>query len=339
METDLERGTSYFGVRNVEHAETDLDRFTAEGLNAVLHTFSERDQAYYQGTMKDIVAASHDRDMTVYVNPWAVGRVFGGEALSEFIGNHPESRQVLSDGTPVPAACFNHPEFRSFVREWTRDAADLGADVLFWDEPHWFIHDWAEDDYPADTWSCRCEHCQAKYEAEYGEPMPTEETDQVKEFREASLLEFLEDVMAEANEAGAENAVCLLPSDDAEHGLSDWTDLAAEDDLDVLATDPYWHAFDTGEDAETFVGRWTDTVVSLAEEYDLRSQIWIQGFRLDGSEVTIDDVRAATERAIDGGVDSIFMWGYDGCESISSIACERPEAVWNAYLDGVASAR
>jgi hypothetical protein len=335
MTGDLERGTSYFGVRNRDHAERDLDRFAAEGLNAVLHTFSERDQAYYQGTLSDIVAASHERDMTVYVNPWAVGRVFGGEALSEFIGKHPETRQALSDGTAVPAACFNNPDFRSFVREWTEDAADLGADVLFWDEPHWFIHEWADGEYPEEAWSCRCAHCQAKFEDAYDEPMPTEETERVREFQEASLLEFLQEMMAVASDNGTANAVCLLPGDEAEHGLSDWEALAAEDDLDILATDPYWHAFGTDQSAETFVGEWTDTVVSLADEHDVRSQIWIQGFRLDGSEETIEDVRAATERAIDGGVDSVFIWGYDACESISSIACERPEAVWEAYLDGL----
>ncbi|MFB6200976.1 MAG: hypothetical protein ABEI98_03090 [Halorhabdus sp.] len=335
----IECGTSYFGVRDSRHVADDLDRFRSEGLNAVLHTFSERDQAYYQETMEDIVAASHDRGFRVYVNPWAVGRVFGGEALSEFIGTHPEARQVLSDGTPVPAACFNNPTFREFMREWTRDAAALGADVLFWDEPHWFIHDWVDAAFPDDTWSCRCEHCQASYEDAYGEPMPANETERVAAFREQSLLAFLETMMAEASEHGAENAVCLLPSEDADHGLRDWDDLAAQDDLDVLATDPYWHAFDTGVDAEQFVGEWTDTVVSLAEAHGLRSQIWIQGFRLDGSEETIETVRAATGRAIDGGVDSVFMWGYDGCRSISSIACQRPEDVWDAFLEGIVEGR
>ena len=335
MTDELERGTSYFGVRDPTHVETDLDRFDREGLNAILHTFSEADQEYYKGTVADIVEASHDRDFRVYVNPWAVGRVFGGEALSEYIGRNPETRQVLSDGTPVPAACFNNPDFRAFMREWTADAVDLGADVLFWDEPHWFIHEWFEADYPEDTWSCRCEHCQAAYEAEYGEPMPREETDQVAAFREASLLDFLEEMMAETKELGAQNAVCLLPSEDADHGLSDWDQLADEPDLDVLATDPYWAIHDPDRDPIEFVGYFTDLVVDLAEEYDLESQIWIQGFRLDGTDRTIEIVEEATERAIDGGVDSVFMWGYDACRSISSIACERPMDTWNAYLDAL----
>ncbi|WP_247004357.1 hypothetical protein [Halosolutus gelatinilyticus] len=331
----LEKGTSYFSVRDPEHAESDLDRFRESGLNAVLHTFSERDREYYADTMEKIVAASHDRDFTVYVNPWAVGRVFGGEAFSEFIGRNLDSCQVLSTGDRVAAACFNDPTFREYVRGWTADAAAIGADVLFWDEPHWYIPEWFDDEVPEGAWTCRCETCQSLYEERYGERMPATQTDRIDEFREESLLSFLDEMMALAAENGCENAVCLLPSEDADHGLSDWERLAASDHLDVLVTDPYWDVFD--EESPEFVSYFTDTVVSLADEYDLESQIWIQGFRLDDDSDTIDDVRAATRAAIDGGVDSVFMWGYDACRSISDIACDDPDAVWNAYLDELPS--
>ena len=230
-----EHGTSYFGVRNRTHAAADLDRFAAAGLDAVLHTYSERDQRYYEGTMTDLVAESHDRGFTVYVNPWGVGRAFGGEALSEFVGRHPEARQRLSTGERVPTACFEHPAFRAFVREWTGSAAGLGADVLFWDEPHWFLPDWHDREFADDAWGCRCEHCRAAFEERFGREMPREETDAVRAFKADRLLDFLREMMAVAADHGAENAVCLLPSEDADHGLSDWGPLARSDDLDVLA--------------------------------------------------------------------------------------------------------
>ncbi|MFB6194649.1 MAG: hypothetical protein ABEI80_00625 [Haloplanus sp.] len=329
----MEKGTSYFSVRDPVHVEEDLDRFAEEGLNAVLHTFSERDQMYYEGTMGDVVDASHDRDFTVYVNPWGVGRVFGGEALSEFIGRNPHARQELSTGERVPAACFNHPEFREFMREWTRDAAGLGADVLFWDEPHWFITGWVEEDYLEDAWGCRCEHCRERFEDEYGEEMPTEHTEEVAAFREDALVDFLDEMMELTREEGAENAVCLLPSEDADHGLRDWETLAENEHLDVLATDPYWDVFPDADDAGEFVGYFSEKVADLADAHGLRSQIWIQGFRLDGDPERIEEVRTATRTACDSGVDSVFMWGYDACRSISSIACEDPDAVWDAYLE------
>lgn len=329
----MESGTSYFGVRDPRHVERDLDRFADQGLDAVLHTFSETDQLYYQSTMADIVEASHGRGFTVYVNPWGVGSVFGGEALSAFVGRNPDASQLLSTGARVPAACFNHPDFRAFMREWTRDAAGLGADVLFWDEPHWYISGWYDDGHPEDAWGCRCAHCREQFEAVYGDTMPNEHTEQVADFREQSLLAFLDETMALAREEGAENAVCLLPSEDPVYGLGDWGELAANDHLDVIATDPYWDVGFDAADAETFVGQFSERVTGLAEEYGLRSQIWIQGFRLDDDPRTVADVRTATRTAIDNGVDSVFMWGYDGCRSISSIACEDPDAVWQAYLE------
>jgi hypothetical protein len=130
----------------------------------------------------------------------------------------------------------------------------------------------------------------------------------------------------------------LLPSEDAEHGLRDWDQIAERDPLDIIVTDPYWDIFDHADSAEEFVSYFTEKVVSLADEYDLESQIWIQGFVLDGDQETIEEVRTATREAVDGGVDSVFMWGYDACRTVSSIACEDPEAVWDAYLDELADA-
>lgn len=331
----MERGTSYFGVRDPRHARRDLDRFRERGLDAVLHPFSERDRRYYQGTMAELVSASHDRDLRVYVNPWGVGRVFGGEALSAFVGRTPDACQVLSTGERVPAACFNAPAFREFLRDWTRDAVAIGADVVFWDEPHWFIPEWDQASWPADAWSCRCQACRQRFEAERGRSMPTATTEAVARFRADSLLAFLRELMALARELGAENVVCPLPREVADHGLDDWDRLAASDDLDVIATDPYWAAFD--QPLSAFVGTNTDRVVQLADEYGLESQVWIQGFGLAGDPATIEQVRRATAMAVDGGADSVFLWGWDGCRVLSSISCDDPEAVWEAFLGALPS--
>ena len=327
----VETGTSYFGVRNRSHADDDLRRFSENGLDAVLHTFSERDRMYYGETMRDIVTASRERGFRVYVNPWGVGRTFGGEALSEFIGRNPDACQRLSTGDRLAAACFNSPDFREYVRGWARDAAATGADVVFWDEPHWYIPEWHGVDLPDGAWTCRCDACQDRYEREYGEQMPAARTDRVDAFRSSSLVDFLDEMTGVAAEEGASNAVCVLPSDDWDHGLTDWDRLAGLDDLDVFATDPYWAIHD--RDPESFVAESTARTVDVADRHGLESQIWIQGFRLDGDPAATEAVRAATRTALDGGTDSVFMWGYDGCASVSSIACENPEAVWEAYLD------
>lgn len=326
-----ECGASYFGVRDPRHAARDLERFRSDGLTAVLHTFSERDRLYYRETMREIIDESHERGLQTYVNPWGVGRVFGGEALSEFIGRTPEAKQVLSTGDPLPAACFNHPAFRSYMRGWVEDAVDIGADVVFWDEPHWYIPEWHGETVPEGSWNCRCDECRERFRERYDREMPATETDEVVEFREDSLIEFLEEMMALVHAEGARNALCLLPGAHPDHGLSDWERLAASEYLDVFATDPYWAGYD--EDPETYVQENVELVADLAETYDVKSQIWIQGFHLDGDSATIDDVRTATRTVREGGIDSVFMWGWDGCRVIYDIACEDPEAVWAAYLD------
>ncbi|WP_276256252.1 hypothetical protein [Halomontanus rarus] len=330
----MERGTSYFGVRDVDHVTEDLDRFRDEGLNAIVHTFSEQDQHFYGDTMAEIVEESADRGFTVYVNPWGVGKVFGGETFSRFLAKHPESRQRTVTGERVYGACFNDPTFRSFMREWTRDAVDLGPDVLFWDEPHWFVPDWFGDDLPDDGWVCRCEHCKERYEERYDRVMPSVEDESVEQFREDSLLEFLDELMAIGHDAGVDNAVCLVPVSDADHGIANWERLAEREHVDVFATDPYWELF-PNESVEEFVRDSADRIGSLAETHDLESQLWIQGFGLDDDPESYEAVRTATRTAVESGVDSVFVWGYDGCRSISSISSEDPMRVWETYLDAL----
>src|SRR5918995_5743027 len=115
-------GCSYFGVRIPRHVARDLDDMVSRGFGGVLHTFSENDLAYYRDTMRRIVELSHDRGFEVQMNPWGVGRTFGGEAESRFLTFRPDAWQVLDDGRRVAAACLNNPAYRAFCREWA-DAA------------------------------------------------------------------------------------------------------------------------------------------------------------------------------------------------------------------------
>lgn len=327
-----EYGTSYFGVRDPKHARRDLDRFVESGLNAVLHTFSERDQRYYRGTMEEIVTASHERNLTVYVNPWAVGNVFGGEALTEFPAHHPGARQQLSNGDRVPAACFNAPVFRDFMRQWVEDAAGTGADVLFWDEPHWFEPQFRGDEYPAGPWTCRCPHCRSRYEKEVGESMPETLTDQIRAFKTRSILDFLEELTIASARAGAKNAVCLAPEPDTED-IYDFGKFAALEHVDLIGATPFWDFHD--QDPEEFVGTWAEKITTVTSNYEISSQVWIQGFALDASKETMADFGTALRTAKSYDPDSLFLWGWDGCRVMSSIACEAPETIWREFLKNI----
>ncbi|MCX7765746.1 MAG: hypothetical protein N2246_03455, partial [Candidatus Sumerlaeia bacterium] len=79
----MELGVSYFGNRILRYVEQDMRTLARLGCTFVVHTFSENDFYFYRGTMQEIVALSHAAGLTVYLDPWGVGKVFGGEAFTQ----------------------------------------------------------------------------------------------------------------------------------------------------------------------------------------------------------------------------------------------------------------
>ena len=222
-------GCSYFGVRIVRHVRRDMADLAARGYTGVLHTVSENDLAYYRGTMAEIFAASHAEGLTVQVSPWGLGRTFGGEAESRFVAFHPEACQVMDDGRRVAAACLNQPAYRAFCKEWADAVLEMGADSVFWDEPAWVVpvHVGVDDEA---RWTCRCDVCAERF----GGPLPTELTPEARAFREASVVDFLREVVAHVADRGGSNTICLLPATEGTQGISDWNAVASLPGLTTL---------------------------------------------------------------------------------------------------------
>jgi len=252
-------GVSYFGVRIPRHARRDLEDIAGRGYTAVLHTFSENDLAYYRGTMAEIVATSHELGLEVQMCPWGVGRTFGGEAESRWVGMHPEACQVLDDGRRVATGCLNQPSYRAFCKEWADAALECGTDYVFWDEPHWTVPEHVGIDDP-ERWACCCDRCR---ELAGGTP--------AQEFREASLVDFLREMAEHVAARGGKNTICLLPLTEGSHGIQDWDAVAALPGLDVFATDPYWKNFD--EEPGAFVGRFATLLSETAARHGVRPQL------------------------------------------------------------------
>lgn len=326
-----EFGTSYFGVRDVNHVRADLERFSENQLNGILHTFSERDQQYYAGTMREIIAESKHSGFNVYLNPWGVGRVFGGEALSEFPSRYPNHTQLLSSGDRAPAACLNSPRFREYMSEWIEDAATLNPDLIFWDEPHWYTPRWRTSPVSSESWVCTCRFCRERFEKSFDEPFPENRTEKIISFRKESLLDFLDQMIRETSQHNLANAVCLMPEPETERTPESWELLAGHDHLDLLATTPYWALHN--KEPEPFVQAWSIKIIELSEKHNLISQVWIQGFGLDGRGKTLKKHQIAIKTALDCNPDSLFVWGWDGCRTISSIAPDNPSKVWSIFLD------
>ena len=310
-------GCSYFGVRIVRHVVRDLEDLARRGFTGVLHTFSENDLAYYRDTMKQIVDASHALGLEVQMNPWGVGRTFGGEAESRFVTMRPDACQVLDDGRRVAAACLNNDAYRAFCKEWADAALEAGADLVFWDEPQWVVPAHVGVDEPA-RWSCVCEVCRERF----GRDFPRTLDDEVLAFREASLVDFLRELTEHVRARGGRNTICLLPAVEGAHGVRDWDAVAGL--ADVFATDPYWKGF--GAEAGPFVDRYARLLVETASRAGVVPELWLPAFGLTRDD--LDDFERALAAARAAGAGRIWVWGYEACAHMSHLATPDSPEVW-----------
>ncbi|MFQ5649490.1 MAG: hypothetical protein ACE5IY_06070 [bacterium] len=323
MEQRVKTGISYFGNRNPDHFKRDLEEILRHSCTYVVHTFSENDQQFYKEAVTELVALSEEAGLECYLDPWGVGRVFGGETYSGFALRNLDTLQILPDGKPAPAVCFNHPRFRQFMLAWIADGAEMGAQVLFWDEPHFFINLQEKDRF--DLWYCRCDCCQAKFQQSFSGAIEKASHEEIKQFREACVVEFLTELCDATRAKGMRNAVCLLPFKDAGIGLSDWSRVAAIDSVDIFGTDPYWMFFN--QEVEPFVREFSREVVGLCRQFDKEAQIWIQAYKIiSGRE---GELKQAISVAYAEGVRNFAAWSYYGNAYMSYNRSENPARVWD----------
>lgn len=309
----MEFATSYFGNRALRHVQRDMQQLSQEGFSIVVHTFSENDLRFYGRTMQDIVAATADLGLKVWLDPWGLGGVFGGEAFSHVALHEPSWCQIRPDGSRLPACCPNNPGFRAFVGEWLDAACAMDVEAVFFDEPHFY------PETAGQVAGCACEHCRACSE---------------RESNASSVVDFLHWSCAQAEQRGKKSVVCLLPDDRAE-GATDWKAVARARGLDNLGTGPYWAL--RGEQARDCVTGFGQQAVAAASQAGLRSHVWIQGFQIPaGREQEITTAVLAAART---GTDVIAVWGFEACAAMSALACERPHEAWRAFLEGMSRAR
>ncbi|MEX2160068.1 MAG: hypothetical protein WEB04_11765 [Dehalococcoidia bacterium] len=354
----IETGVSYFSSRDLRHVRADLEEMVAHGCSYVVHCFTETDLLYYRQSMADVLAATRDAGLESWMDPWGVTRIFSGETLSGFVGDHPEALQLLSDGRRVPSACPNQPETRRFLREWVAAAAEAGGRVAFWDEPHFYIPARPHGVWSG-VWGCRCDACQERFRDEARRALPQVIDDEVRAFRERSLIDLLAELSAEAKRLGMRNCLCLLPTDygligmpeleqsldslfrrrmepgdgppaDPEpwrsFGIHDWDAAAAIADLDIFGCDPYWYFFGAGTQPEPFVRGFTRRTKELADKYNRDVQIWVQAFSVpEGRE---DELSIGLRVAVEEGATHVAAWSYRATESMSALRPARPDYIW-----------
>jgi hypothetical protein len=315
-------GAAYFGNRFLSHAQEDLARM-AECCDYVVHTFSESDLYYHKAALSSIFTATRRRGLEAWVDPWGLGGVFGGEALSKFLLDHPQDWQVLSNGQRVPAACLNSRAFGAFMKEWLLNTVDMGAQVAFWDEPHPYFHwnlEWEG------VYSCTCAVCSRLYRDQFGGPMPPRLDASAYEFRRKTITEFLGTLMALARQKGMRNALCLYAFEGYKEYERLWKDLAALPDLDIFGCDPYWRWRPRQRNPRGHVKHYSERVVEATRPAGKGSQIWIQAMRLP--QGTENEIEIACQAAAQEGVTHLAAWSYDGGALLDTVLAEDPARVW-----------
>jgi hypothetical protein len=318
-----EFGVSYFGNRFLSHAKDDIARI-AESCDYVVHTVSETDLNFHKAVLAKIFQETRRRGLEVWADPWGLGGVFGGEALSTFLTAHRDSWQTMSNGKVIAGACLNRPEWRSFVKEWVLTVRDMGAQVIFWDEPH-VAFDFASE--LEGVFSCVCDLCQHLFRRRYGITQPSRLNDTVREFRRDTMRDFLNEIMAFSKSKGLRNAICLY----AYKGIPEydriWAEAAALKDLDIFGCDPYWR-WRGRQDPFVHLTEFSRHVVEHATRNGKGSQVWIQAMRLPGG--TEGEIERAIEAAVKERITHVAAWSFDGGEILDTVLAERPDDVWRA---------
>lgn len=333
----MKLGASYFGSRHIEHVGEDMESMAEAGCNFVVHTLSEEDMTYYPDTMAEVVRVGKEAGLEVFLDPWGVGRVFGGEAFSEFVSRNPHCRQAVTiNGNLITQgkACLNSQVFKDFMSGWIELAASTGADGVFWDEPHLYYGELVPlFGKPQAVWACTCPTCQRLFLEEYRHEMPADFNDEVKRFRQDTILRFIDSLCRIASEKGLKNALCIFPTLDPRYGIYEWEEAVRLERLDIFGTDPYWLCFN--RKMEDFVRDMSRTMVTLCAEHGKEAQIWVQGFRIPAGEE--EEVGRAIKIAYGEGVRNIAVWSFQGSSCMSYLKSERPDVVWQkvaeAYRD------
>ncbi len=329
--TRIMTGVSYFGNRNPRHYEVDLQEILSHHCNFVLHTFSENDQLFYKDTVAQMVSLSKEAGLECYLDPWGVGRVFGGESFSSFALKNIDACQILPDGKIAPAVCLNHPVFLEFMRNWIDDAADVGADVVFWDEPHFYIELKERSRYP--VWHCRCTTCVRLFQDQHGMEITAAEERSIIKFKEDSVVTFLQELCDYTTSKGMKNAVCLLPFKNDQIGISDWSRVAAIPNVQTFGTDPYWMFFN--ENLESFVGEFSEEVVQTCRTFHKEPQIWIQAYKITAGREK--ELKRAISVAHAKGVRNFAAWSYYGNAYMSYNRSDNPQKVWDIIGEAYAA--
>jgi hypothetical protein len=323
-------GVTYFPSQSLRHETVNLEAIQKSGFSYVVHTITEFDFEYRQGNIRDVVKATRDLGMQAHANPWAIGKVFGGEVFSNFVSRHYlDACQVMDDDSTIPMACPNAPAFVDYLKRWVDFVIDIGADVVFWDEPH--FHQQGFLSSVPGRWGCRCPYCQKGFQEMFGGSMPRDENQDVLNYKKAALKDFLENLMQPLAENKIKNYLYLTANVEPPEAKAEWEYFAEIPYLDSLSTGPYW--IWQKKPIEIVTG-YSQVIRQLCREHQLDPQLWLQCCKIPkGRE---EEILEGVKLAKEAGIKDVAFWGFEGCAHETWISCEDPDKAWETVIKAMA---
>ncbi len=311
-----ETAISYYGLNYVEHAERDFREMLEHGCTTVILAVTEFDFDFWRPNIPSIINKAHELGLRVLLDPWGVGKYFGGEQVSKFLQDNIEHRQVSAlTGEKLPYACFNTSSFRDyFQRICLTLARETETDGFFWDEPHYaFPKSYASITGSAgEDWTCRCPVCMKKFLDYYGYDMPRTMNEDVKAFRRREALFILSDTSRRLKELKPQLEItcCVHATLNSYYVMEQ----RGYDDWDLVASCPYFDVFSTTIVAWSLPGEFfrqiTERTVAVAKRYGKISERWLMGYYQQPEDFRRID--AAVDLCEKLGVDRLAAWTYRG---------------------------
>jgi len=328
----LETSVSYYGIGHEVQALHDFKNMREHGCTTVVLAITEFDMDFWFPSVCKTVELAKKEGLKVLLDPWGIGKFFGGEQISLFLQNNIHHRQVSAfTGEILPYACFNTNAFRDYFKTiCLRLANETNADGFFWDEPHYALpKSYASITGGAgDDWTCRCPECMRKFNAYYGYEMPKVMNDDVKQFRWREALYILEDTSMMIKEINPRLEItCCVHATLNTYYV---TELRGYDKWDMIAACPYFDVFSTTiiswDLPMSFFENITQRTVDIAKKYGKISERWIMGYFKQPADFSqIDKVVDLYDRL---GVDRLGTWTYNGGYG-TVLAAPDPIKLWD----------
>ena len=305
----MDLGVSYIAAHLPEHIERDMKHLKEIGCNEVLFAMQENHIRTLTGALRFGGRIAKEQGLRPYALIWGYANTFGGGRISNIMLENPGMWRVGKDGEKVPEGCLNNTMLADKFLEITEQCRDYGFEGIFIDEPTW------QD--------CFCKKCRELFADSFGKKLrQSEGTKEYGAFQQATVRDFTQSVCRRVKEldANVKTFTCIMPRDRAY-----FEEVAAIEELDVFATDPYWlrpiHNMTIEQACD-----YARLVKQICEERGKASQIWLNCWGIPkGVE---EQIYTGGKQLAAVGCDSFYTWSYRGGLGTRE-ECDDPYAAWD----------